>query len=174
MLAYQKTWKNTVIKVFSIIEIVISVLAIIASFMFLVSGTIVGGAAATMSVEDFATANNLTAEEAAATLAVMQNQGPAIIVVVGVLLLVGSIADLVAGIFGVRGANDPSKLTPFIVITIIGLVITGVGTIINAVQGSFSWSNLISIAISAFLLYLAIDVRKGYNDYLSSRKKTRR
>lgn len=169
---YQRTWKNTVIKVFSIIEIVISVLAIIASIMVIVSGVAVSGVS-TLTVDQLVNESGLTVEEATATAAAFQGGGGAISIL-GLIMLVGSIVDFVAGIFGVRGANNPSKLMPFIVITVIGLAFTVVSLIMNLVSGAINWSEFAGAGISGFLLYLALTVRSEYQAYLKTRKPTRR
>lgn len=78
----------------------------------------------------------------------------------GVVVIVTGIVYLIIGMLGVRGANNPSKIMPFFVLCIIGVVLNLIGLISEIVQGTFTGTQLIGFAIIVACLILAYNVRK--------------
>ena len=111
-----KTSSQTALKVLSIIGIVVG--AIIA----------VSGIVLTVGANGFAMSQ---ASSSGAGVAVLGTIG-------GVVLIVAGAFNVVVGVFGVRGANDPSKIGVFWVLCIIGIVFNALGLIMEATGSGIS------------------------------------
>ena len=68
--------------------------------------------------------------------------------------------DIVVGAFGVRGANDPSKIGVFWVLCIIGIVFNALGLIMEATSSGVSASSLIGTLLVVVLFILANNIKK--------------
>lgn len=99
----QKSSSQKALKVISIIMIVFAGLTL-AFGLLTIAG---GGAAGYMGVD--------TADDDAVMLGGM-------VMILGFMVVVSGIVNLVVGIFGVRGANNPQKIGVFYVLSIIGVV----------------------------------------------------
>lgn len=84
----------------------------------------------------------------------------ALVGLVGIGIIIGGAINLLIGILGVRGANNPAKIMPFFVLAIIGLVFGALGLIMNISQGTFEPSSLVSIALEIACVVLAFNVKK--------------
>ena len=142
---YQRDWKNTVIKVYCILEIVVSALAVIASVGAIVASHMVGDAGGQM-----------VAEAGGSAVGVVAASG------LGWIFLISGAISLVAGVLGVRGSSDPSKISPYIVFSIVSLLVSVTRVITSIISGAFVWTDLISIALGVALLILAVNVRAEY------------
>ena len=78
----------------------------------------------------------------------------------GVVLIVAGAFDIVVGAFGVRGANDPSKIGVFWVLCIIGIVFNALGLIMEATGSGISASSLIGTLFAVVLFILANNIKK--------------
>ena len=133
-----KTSSQTALKVLSIIGIVVG--AIIA----------VLGIVLTVGANGFAMSQ---ASSSGAGVAVLGTIG-------GVVLIVAGAFDIVVGAFGVRGANDPSKIGVFWVLCIIGIVLNALGLIMEASGSGISASSLIGTLFVVVLFILANNIKK--------------
>ena len=132
-----KTSSQTALKVLSIIGIVVG--AIIA----------VSGIVLTVGANGFAM---YQASSSGAGVAVLGTIGGVVLIVAG--------AFNVVGVFGVRGANDPSKIGVFWVLCIIGIVFNALGLIMEATGSGISASSLIGTLFVVVLLILANNIKK--------------
>lgn len=133
-----KTSSQMALKVLSIIGIVVG--AIIA----------VLGIVLTVGANGFAVSQ---ASSSGASVAVLGTIG-------GVVLIVAGAFDIVVGAFGVRGANDPSKIGVFWVLCIIGIVLNALGLIMEATGSGISASSLIGTLFVVVLFILANNIKK--------------
>ena len=133
-----KTSSQTALKVLSIIGIVVG--AIIA----------VSGIVLTVGANGFAVSQ---ASSSGAGVAVLGTIG-------GVVLIVAGAFDIVVGAFGVRGANDPSKIGVLWVLCIIGIVFNALGLIMEATSSGVSASSLIGTLFVVVLFILANNIKK--------------
>lgn len=133
-----KTSSQTALKVLSIIGIVVG--AIIA----------VSGIVLTVGANGFAMSQ---ASSSGAGVAVLGTIG-------GVVLIVAGAFNVVVGVFGVRGANDPSKIGVFWVLCIIGIVLNALGLIMEATSSGISASSLIGTLFVVVLFILANNIKK--------------
>ena len=133
-----KTSSQKALKVLSIIGIVVG--AIIAVF----------GILLTVGANGFAMSQ---ASSSGAGVAVLGTIG-------GVVLIVAGAFDIVVGAFGVRGANDPSKIGVFWVLCIIGIVFNALGLIMEATSSGVSASSLIGTLFVVVLFILANNIKK--------------
>lgn len=133
-----KTSSQTALKVLSIIGIVVG--AIIA----------VSGIVLTVGANGFAMSQ---ASSSGAGIAVLGTIG-------GVVLIVAGVFNVVVGVFGVRGANDPSKIGVFWVLCIIGIVLNALGLIMEATGSGISASSLIGTLFVVALFILANNIKK--------------
>lgn len=78
----------------------------------------------------------------------------------GVVLIVAGAFNVVVGVFGVRGANDPSKIGVFWVLCIIGIVFNAFGLIMEATGSGISASSLIGTLFVVVLFILANNIKK--------------
>ena len=78
----------------------------------------------------------------------------------GVVLIVAGAFNVVVGVFGVRGANDPSKIGVFWVLCIIGIVFNALGLIMEATGSGISASSLIGTLFVVVLFILANNIKK--------------
>jgi hypothetical protein len=70
-----------------------------------------------------------------------------------IILLVGSVLELVIGIIGVgKRSGDPSKAGFYIVTGIILCIINLIGLVIGIVNGEFQWTGLIGFVLP--ILYI--------------------
>lgn len=133
-----KTSSQTALKVLSIIGIVVG--AIIA----------VAGIVLTVGANGIALSQS---SYSGAGVAVLGTIG-------GVILIVAGAFDIVVGAFGVRGANDPSKIGVFWVLCIIGIVLNALGLIMEATGSGISASSLIGTLFVVVLFILANNIKK--------------
>lgn len=132
-----KTSSQTALKVLSIIGIVVG--AIIA----------VSGIVLTVGANGFAMSQ-----------ASSSGAGVAVLGTIGVVLIVAGAFNVVVGVFGVRGANDPSKIGVFWVLCIIGIVFNALGLIMEATGSGISASSLIGTLFVVVLFILASNIKK--------------
>lgn len=82
---------------------------------------------------------------------------------VGIMALVSSVVSLIVGILGVRGANDPTKIGPYKIIAIIGLVLCILQAAMFLFTGqiaSYGVSGVLSLVFVAVLVFLAFKIEK--------------
>ena len=132
-----KTSSQTALKVLSIIGIVVG--AIIA----------VSGIVLTVGANGFAMSQ---ASSSGAGVAVLGTIG-------GVVLIVAGAFNVVVGVFGVRGANDPSKIGE-VMLLIPGIVFNALGLIMEATGSGISASSLIGTLFVVVLFILANNIKK--------------
>lgn len=84
----------------------------------------------------------------------------------GIVFAVTGLVYILIGFLGIRGANDPQKIMPFYVLSIIGAVLGLLGLISNLVQGSFSPTSLIGLALVIACVVLAYNVKKEKDSLL--------
>lgn len=87
-----------------------------------------------------------------------------ILMVMGAMMLVGGVINLVIGIFGLRGANDPQKIGVFFVLSIIGIVFAGLQVLSNFMNGSMDVTTILSSLVGLILpvacVILANNIKK--------------
>lgn len=137
------------LKVFSIIEIVLAVLTLVLAL-------------ASMGI--IALGPEVTSETVSAdgvTLTVGQT-----FAAFGAIALISGVIDLIVGILGVRGANNPEKIGAYLVLAVIAFLFDAVElvlTIISMAQGTADANGLLSALISAALngalVYIAYKIK---------------
>ena len=147
------TGSQKVIKVLSIIVIVLSVLGLLSAL-----GAIATGGA--LFTPDFQQA--LQQKNTAYTAASLAEDAY-MLVVLGIGCAIGCVLNIIVGALGVRGANDPGKITPFWVVTIISFVLS-VATLIYAIFAAatpFAFcSSIVSAALDGALFWFANNIKK--------------
>ena len=149
----EKSGSQKFLKVISIIDIVLGILALIAGIM----TALLGGAAAAGVVSSGADAlatSEFTAEEVGVGIAAFS--------IIGVFTIVAGIITLLEGILGLRAANDPQKIMPVWVLAIIGLVCSVVSLIMTFVnQGGSSdiISGIANVAGSCLMFWVANNIK---------------
>ncbi|MEG0070959.1 MAG: hypothetical protein RR723_03505 [Raoultibacter sp.] len=132
------TGSRKVLNILSILLMVIGVLGILLGIFLVAGGSLLGG----------------TVIEGV--------NGQALSTVVGGIAIVTSIVDIVIGYMGRRGAQDPTKIKPFFIICIIGVVLY-VMSIIGAITTNDMSSlpdYLISLVFIIVCLYFANKVKQ--------------
>lgn len=82
--------------------------------------------------------------------------------IIGIVVgaIIAGAFNVVVGVFGVRGANDPSKIGVFWVLCIIGIVFNALGLIMEATGSGISASSLIGTLFVVVLFILANNIKK--------------
>ena len=132
-----KTSSQTALKVLSIIGIVVGAIIAVAGIVLTVG------------------ANGFALSQASSSGA-----GVAVGTIGGVVLIVAGAFNVVVGVFGVRGANDPSKIGVFWVLCIIGIVFNALGLIMEATGSGISASSLFGTLFVVVLFILANNIKK--------------
>lgn len=123
------------LKVISIIEIILAVLTLLVALA---------------SLGVIALGPEVTSESVSAqgvTITVGQT-----FAIVGIITLISGVIDLIVGILGVRGANNPSKIGAYLVLAGVAFgfdLVELVLAIISMVQGTEDASSLIAALVSA-------------------------
>ena len=81
----------------------------------------------------------------------------------GVSLVLVAVLSIVVGIFGLRAAKDPSKIGPYKVLAIIGLVIGIIQMLSFVISGqiaSYGISGWLGLAMLVFCVILAFNISK--------------
>lgn len=157
------------VKICSIVILVIGIISCIASIFVVVAGPLVGFAATVPGVSiDVATDTGFSADQASQGLALLG----VLLTVMGIVSLVSAVIDIVMGALGLRGAKDPSKIGPFWVLAIIGLVISSASAITSIVMTAVGGASLggdllnelisdgFSIVFSILCVFYATKVRE--------------
>lgn len=129
---------------------VLSLLLVLAGIVFAVLGviTIVGGT----NPEVVSTAQQLGLADADTLAAVTR--------VYGFGQIFSGALTVLVGFLGVRGANRPSKVTPFVVLVVIGLVLNAVSLVANLVTGqTVTPTHVLTIVVLLFAAVLGFRVR---------------
>lgn len=129
----EKSMSQKVLKVISIIMIVVGAIAIVISAMMLVGG---------IAAVNYGTVPDVSPEDAETVTVVA--------IGLGIMGIISGIVNVVIGIFGVRGANNPQKIGVFFVLCIVGLVLMAINTVYQFATGAVDSSGV----ISAFLGYV--------------------
>ena len=144
-------------KTLRIICIVLTVLAIIGIVLGLL-GMATGGLIGAVSVS-----NEGAAELAAQGYSSDAGLGAGILVGgASLAILISGIIDLIIAILGLRGAKDPSKIGPFRVFCIIGIVLCVLGVLAcftGSVDASTAISNVISLALVIWCFVLTNKIK---------------
>lgn len=86
-------------------------------------------------------------------------------IVASLVIVVSGVIDLLIGIFGLRGANDPRKIGTFYVLAIIGLafaVLSALGTVIGGDWSSMG-SAIVGLILPGVCVLLAYNIKKENN-----------
>ncbi len=139
----EKSGSQKALKVISIIMIVLSVLGLLVALMLLMGGGALGVSGIDAADDDMAVAGGLA-------------------MFLGMGMMLSSLFNLVIGIFGLRGANDPAKIGVFFVLAIIGVVFAAinlVGMFMNGADFSTVLSSVVSLAMPVACVVLANNIK---------------
>ena len=142
----EKTTSQKALKVISIIMIVLAGITLLLGVGGLVTGGFLG------------VAGLGTSSGSAAMLG-------GVAIVASLVIVVSGVIDLLIGIFGLRGANDPRKIGTFYVLAIIGLafaVLSALGTVIGGDWSSMG-SAIIGLILPGVCVLLAYNIKKENN-----------
>ena len=81
-------------------------------------------------------------------------------VTMGVGFVISGVIYLIIGLLGNRGAKNPSKIGPFFVLSIIGVVLAVISAVLGVMQGSFPLSQLIGLLVVILCAVLAFNIKK--------------
>ena len=141
----EMTGSQKALKVICIVLIVISILAILAGFVEFAGGMAIAGAGYAGAAAD---------QEYYAL-------GAGLLFILAVISIISGVVDLIIGILGVRGANNPEKIGPFFVIAIIGLVLCALGVIFTLSSGVTDLSALSNSLVQLVLLICCVVLAKN-------------
>ncbi|MEG1750529.1 MAG: hypothetical protein RR241_02015 [Raoultibacter sp.] len=132
------TGSRKVLNILSIIILVFGILGVLLGIFFIAGGTMLQG-------------SQIEGVDAQVLSTMM-----------GVMVIIGSLIDVVIGSMGRRGAKDPAKIKPFFVICVIGLVLYVMSIIGALTTGDVAAlpNYLISLVLVIACLYFADKVKK--------------
>lgn len=139
----EKSTAQKVLKVISIVMIVLGVLGIAGGMLLLAGGGAVG-------------ASGIDAADDSAAIA------GGFAMILGFGLLASSLFNLVIGIFGLRGANNPSKIGAFFVLAVLGVVFGAlnlVGTFLGGADASSIVNAVVSLVLPITCVILANNIK---------------
>lgn len=134
------------LKVISIIDIVMGAIIIIVSFAAIFMGGIAG-----IASPDLMASGELSASDAALASGAMS--------IIGVFGIVVGAVTVIEGVLGVRAANDPSKIMPVWILSIIGVAANAVSLIMAFAQHGNVVSGLLSLVVSGLMLWVANNIK---------------
>ena len=143
----ERSGSQKALLVFSIIEIVGAVLIFLTGILLIVGVGALGSA----SSADLAAAG-VSASNAGLAAGVGS--------MVAILCIIMAIWSLLCGIFGIRAANDSTKVGIVWVFTLIDLILCVIGIIVAIAQGTFQWSLVFSLIPAAIMFWLANNIKK--------------
>ncbi|MEF2655559.1 MAG: hypothetical protein U0M72_03875 [Eggerthellaceae bacterium] len=151
----EKSGSQKALKVLSIILIVLSVISIVGMLFVLAGGGLL-----------FTAITDGTADVPASDLNTLAT-ATTFIVALSVVALLSAIFDLIVGILGVRGANNPQKIRPFIVMCIICIVLDVISLAFSfaaePMDPSAIAGGVLGLAIPIICLVLANNIKKQSN-----------
>ena len=142
----ERSGSQKALLVFSILEIIGAVIALITGLMAFM------GAGAVLSDAGTVAGSGIT-----------QDQGAGILVLVSGILVVEGVWSLLCGIFGVRAANDNQKIMIVWVFCLIGVILAIVGIIAAIINGQFGnqvWSLIGSLVFSGLMFFIANNIKR--------------
>lgn len=140
----QRSGSQKALLVLSIIEVICGILVLIVGIL----GLIGGGTVATVGTEDLGELAGVA--------------GGAIAIASG-LIVVSGIVTLLAGVFGVRAANDNQKIMIVWVFTLLVVIVNIIGIVMAAINGSFGTDAISLIAglvFSLLMFWIANNIKK--------------
>ncbi len=141
----ERSGSQKALLVFSVIEIVGGILALILGLMsFMGAGAVLGDASLIQGTN------------------ASQDQVAGVMVVLSGLCVVEGIWSLLCGFFGVRAANNNQKIMIVWIFCLIGVILAAIGIIAAIVNGKFSghvWSLLGSLVFSAIMFIIANNIK---------------
>jgi hypothetical protein len=143
----ERSGSQKVLRILSIIQIIISILILIVGAM----GFIAAGDVSSIQTGDVET--NSIVQGAAGTIAVA----------FGVVVVIIGLWNLLCGIFGLRAANDNTKIMIVWVFLLIGMIIELVAAafaILNGFQDTSIWSVAVALIWSVFMFWIANNIKK--------------
>ena len=143
----ERSGSQKALLVFSIIEIVGAVLIFLTGILLIVGVGALGSA----SSADLAAAG-VSASNAGLAASVGS--------MVAILCIFMAIWSLLCGIFGIRAANDSTKVGIVWVFTLIDLILCVIGIIVAIAQDTFQWSLVFSLIPAAIMFWLANNIKK--------------
>ncbi len=129
---------------------VIAIIMIVLAALQIVLGAMIAFGASFMVGQQSATLEGVTVDVGSSL------QG------VGIMAVVSGIVSLIVGILGVRGANDPSKIGPFKVLAIIGLILCAIQFVMYVATGQFAsygLSGVLTLIVQIAIVVLAFKVQ---------------
>lgn len=130
------------LKVVSIIMIIYAIIVVLLGAFLCFGASIPGVAGQAIDV------NGSTIDAAALSVAM------------GAGFVISGVFYLIIGFLGHRGAKNPAKIGPFFVLSVIGVVLAVVGSVMAVMQGSFPLSQLIGLLVVILCAVLAFNIKK--------------
>ena len=143
----ERSGSQKVLRVLSIIQIIVAIIVLIVGAM----GFIAAGEVGTIQTGDVETNS------------IVQGTVGTIAVAFGVIVVIIGIWNLLCGVFGLRAANDNTKIMIVWVFLLIGMIIELIAAafaILNAFQDTSFWSVVVALVWSVFMFWIANNIKK--------------
>ena len=147
----QRSGSQKALLVFSILNIIGAVIALVGGIGMMMGGVLVG------TVDPAETA------EVVAETGLTQSEIGVFAGLIGIVLIFSGIISLIMGILGIRAANDNQKIMPVWVLAIIQLVLCVISLITILANGTFASqgpSEIVSVIFAVIILWLANNIKR--------------
>lgn len=140
----KRSASQVLLLIFSIIEIILAVLMLVGA----VGTGVLGGFSGEISAADYESMG-LTQSELFGSMMVLTAS-----------LVISAIWALLCGIFGIRAANNASKIGIVWTFCLIGLILCIAGLVISLVSETFEWRIAINLAVALVMFVISNNIKR--------------
>jgi hypothetical protein len=145
----EKSSSQKALKVISIINLVMGALIALLAILSFVGGSVLGSMTVSQIVNQ-----GLNAKA--------QQVGTATFNMLGLILLIGGVISIIEGILGVRAANDPDKIMPVWILSIMSLTLSAATLVMSLFHMggmTFDISQIVQLILDFLVFWIANNIR---------------
>jgi hypothetical protein len=151
----EKSSSQKALKVISIINLVMGALIALLAILSFVGGSVLGSMTVSQIVNQ-----GLNAKA--------QQVGTATFNMLGLILLIGGVISIIEGILGVRAANDPDKIMPVWILSIMSLTLSAATLVMSLFHMggmTFDISQIVQLILDFLVFWIANNIRNQAAEY---------
>jgi hypothetical protein len=151
----EKSSSQKALKVISIINLVMGALIALLAILSFIGGSVLGSMTVSQIVNQ-----GLNAKA--------QQVGTATFNMLGLILLIGGVISIIEGILGVRAANDPDKIMPVWILSIMSLTLSAATLVMSLFHMggmTFDISQIVQLILDFLVFWIANNIRNQAAEY---------
>jgi hypothetical protein len=151
----EKSSSQKALKVISIINLVMGALIALLAILSFIGGSVLGSMTVSQIVNQ-------------GLYAKAQQVGTATFNMLGLILLIGGVISIIEGILGVRAANDPDKIMPVWILSIMSLTLSAATLIMSLFHMggmTFDISQIVQLILDFLVFWIANNIRNQAAEY---------